>query len=62
MELVNNGPPPNVISPTTMVPRFKVAKNENMVVRPIANFHPSLWGDYFVTKPSLLSTHPARHK
>ncbi|KAM0936975.1 putative alpha-humulene synthase [Dioscorea sansibarensis] len=58
MELVNNGPPPNVISPTTMVPRFKVAKNENMVVRPIANFHPSLWGDYFVTNPSLLSTHP----
>ncbi|XP_039115101.1 (-)-germacrene D synthase-like [Dioscorea cayenensis subsp. rotundata] len=56
MELVNNGPPPNVITTTTK-PGFRVAKNENVDVRPLASFHPSLWGDYFITNPSLLSTH-----
>ncbi|KAH7652865.1 (-)-germacrene D synthase protein [Dioscorea alata] len=56
MELVNSGPPPGVISTTTMERCFKVAK-EDVVVRPIANFHPSLWGDYFIKNPSLLSTH-----
>ncbi|KAM0936974.1 hypothetical protein DsansV1_C26g0194251 [Dioscorea sansibarensis] len=60
MELVNNGPPPSVISTTTRKPCLKAAKNEDVLVRPIANFHPSLWGDYFVKNPSLLSTHQAR--
>ncbi|XP_039118829.1 (-)-germacrene D synthase-like [Dioscorea cayenensis subsp. rotundata] len=57
MEPVNNGPPPNVIHTPTMERCFKVAKNEDVVVRPIANFHPSLWGDYFITNVTLSSTH-----
>lgn len=61
MEPVNNGPPPNVIHTATMERCFKVAKNEDVVVRPIANFHPSLWGDYFITNVTLSSTHQACH-
>ncbi|XP_039144335.1 (-)-germacrene D synthase-like [Dioscorea cayenensis subsp. rotundata] len=57
MELVNSGPPPNVIHNATMEGCLKVAKNEDVVVRPIANFHPSLWGDYFITNATLSSTH-----
>ncbi|KAH7655617.1 (+)-germacrene D synthase protein [Dioscorea alata] len=62
MELVNNGPPPNVIHTATMERCSKVAKNEDVVVRPIANFHPSLWGDYFITNTSLSSTHQMKQR
>lgn len=56
IESMNSGPPPSVISTTTMEQHFKVTKNEVVAVRPIANIHPSHRGDYYIKNPSLLST------
>ncbi|KAM0936976.1 putative beta-cubebene synthase [Dioscorea sansibarensis] len=60
MEVVSSGRPPSVIN-NAMKPSFKVGKNEDVICRPIANFHPSPWGDYFITNPSLSSIHEEQY-
>ncbi|KAH7652873.1 Beta-cubebene synthase protein [Dioscorea alata] len=60
MEVVNSGPPSKIKN--AMKPCFKVGKNEDVTCRPIANFHPSLWGDYFITNPSLSSIHEEQYE
>ncbi|KAJ0974897.1 hypothetical protein J5N97_016862 [Dioscorea zingiberensis] len=48
----------------TKKPGYNIAKNDqnDVVCRPIANYHPSLWGDYFILNHLLSSTCQQRIK